>query len=279
MMTIDLFVFLTSFRVSVPQGIIMATRLLQRADKEAPDAVRGAQENLRRVCAKIDGEYTARGTRRKQPKIRDSVAAMANAWRAIQMRVEAWTMMPGEPSDESIEAQGLIDAVHTRGLAFLVGDPAEQWIESRRRLAILTSAEHQDAVHRLIGAPFIASLRKAHLDAGVVLGLIGEADTSDHDEQNYRPLVKELVDAIRDYALQVIAADKASGASDPAHVARLLEPIETQRSRQSSDSSGDDEEQDDPVPAPAPAPQPDVVRDARPANDAAQPAAGERRVA
>lgn len=66
MMTIDLFVFLTSFRVSVPQGIIMATRLLQRADKEAPDAVRGAQENLRRVCAKIDGEYTARGTRRKR---------------------------------------------------------------------------------------------------------------------------------------------------------------------------------------------------------------------
>ena len=60
MTTIDLFAFLTSFRVSAPQGILMATYLDQRADKEPPDAVKRALERMRQVCSVLDEEYAGR---------------------------------------------------------------------------------------------------------------------------------------------------------------------------------------------------------------------------
>lgn len=275
MTTIDLFAFLTSFRVSAPQGILMATYLDQRADKEPPDAVKRALERMRQVCSVLDEEYAGRRAAKKVPKVRDSLAALANAWRSVGSRLESWTTLPGAPAADAEEAQRILNEVVPDGYDFLVGDPGEQWLESKTRLAALNSETNKEGATRLAGAPFVAALRKAHRALGVELGLEGGV-TSERDEQDYRPMVKELISAIRDYALQVCAVARDTSPSDMAHAAFLLEPIETQRMRPTSDTSVDDGEGDQPVPAPAPH---DAVRDATPANDAAHPPASERRVA
>lgn len=276
--TFDIARYVFSFRVSAPQGVLMATRLGKRAPKESPEGVRRALDRVRHASAKVHAEWKLRANARKPAPLRNTMAQFAGAWNALHARLFAWTKLSSEEHTESVEAQELLGAVFPSGLGFLVGDPGEQWLKSEHRVEALTSDVHKEALTRLAGAPFVAAVRTAHLNAGAALGMVGEVaqKTANTD---LRPLLQELVQAIREYALQVIAAADLSKPAEVARVTHLLEPIDMHRARvearaDDEDADGEEEHRDEPAPTPDA-----TVRDAKPANDAPGTPARDRRVA
>lgn len=272
--TFDVSKYVLPFRVSASQGILMSTALRRRVPDAAPEAVRRASERVRKASAKVHAEWKARSQPRKVADLRVPLIAHASAWNALHGRISAWTKFsPGECPESAVAAE-LIAAVFPDKLGFLTGDPAQRWLTSDRKFELVTSEAHGDAFERLAGAFFVTALRRAHQDLGAALGMVGDVRPRP-PSNDLRPLLQDLVQAIREYAIQVVAASDLASSEDIARLKHQLDPIETYRLRGESadvDDTADDEEE------PANGATPSTKLPTQPANDA-RPADDKRRVA
>jgi hypothetical protein len=121
----------------------------------------------------------------------------------------------------ALEIHGLLFA---DGLGFLCLSYPRQHAEAERRLALIDKHELAKDIERLVGEEFLAELRIAHLEYGQALG-IGKAPAPEPEATLVAEPLRALIDAMTDYAIQLVALARAKPARAD-EIRRALTPID-----------------------------------------------------
>ncbi len=101
---------------------------------------------------------------------------------------------------------------------------AEQWAQSERRLALITTDELDDELVSLCGEPYLPLLRQAHLAYGEALGITKRKPSPVEATRVLEPL-RQLKEAITSYARGVIGTMNEDDPESVAAAEQQLEPI------------------------------------------------------
>jgi hypothetical protein len=249
---LDLSLYVTAPRLSVPAAVSLGIALLTAAPKPSPQTVRRAATRLRESVLALQHDW------RRQlgaglgslvaPRVADS--RVDRAMRAMSMRLEALTLLSPSAGPDVEAAQSAYQRLFSEGLRFLTLPYAQQWAHCDRLLSTLDDDEQLAAdVEHLVGETTLAEVRAAQAAYGDALGITTARETTDAVS------LAEPLDAVRNaiigYALQVVAMQNDDPSRIPA-ARKALAPIDELRASQAARGQRPD------APAPA-APTPELV--------------------
>jgi hypothetical protein len=254
---LDLSLYITAPRLSVPTAVALGIALLSATPKPAPQAVRRAAVRVRGAVLELQHEW-----RRHVAAGLESVATprradsrVDRAFRAMSMRIEALTLLDTEASPDVGVARLAHQRLFPEGLRFLTLPYPQQWAHCDRLLATLGDDEALGAdVERLVGDTVLAEVRAAQTAYGETLGI-----TAARESVETVSLVGPL-DAVRSaivgYTLQIIAMQSDDPARLPA-ARKALAPIDELRASQAAQARRADDGNDSAAPS-APTPSVDA---------------------
>jgi hypothetical protein len=248
---IDLSLYVTAPRLSVPAAVSLGIALLSAAPKPAPQMVRRAATRLRESVLVLQQQWRGQlgaglGT---LVAPRDADSRIDRAMRAMSMRLEALTLLSAAAGPDVEAAENAYQRLFPDGLRFLTLPYAQQWAHCDRLLAALDENEELAAdVERLVGETTLTEVRAAQAAYGDALGITTAREATDAVS------LAEPLDAVRNaiigYALQVVAMQS----DDPSRLAaarKALAPIDALRAAQATPARRPDGSSSTPV-TPAP---------------------------
>lgn len=196
-------------RLDVRQGVALAIALLSALPKDATDGMKRTARAVRKATLAMnkawDQKRRAAGAPRPASKARAD-HRVDTAWAALKMRLDACALLPVEAHPKAERAAEISRLLFPEGLEFLKLSMDLEWAESN---ALLGRIAEDDALGKdlvaITGPEFLAEVRAAHEAYGEVLG-ITKAHETPADVAALREPLRELVSAIGDYLLQVVAS-------------------------------------------------------------------------
>ena len=236
--------------LTAEETVTLATKLITTAESAGalPGNARSALDDVRTSLQLLSAELTKRGQLAEdKTAAREADTQLDRVWSAIDRFLSAWAALDG--TELAVEAATLRQRLFPDGLSFLTKNFNAEWAASGQRLEIIAAEKHEGTFDRLGGAPFLASLRRAHEAYGKALGV-----TKAKDAPPAVPQIREARDAVLDdirvYAAQIVASVTRKDPSTEALADTLLRPISTWPTRRGGAASTVDE---------APSPTPDVA--------------------
>ena len=169
-------------------------------------------------------------------------------WSALRGRLDACVQLGDD--DHAPRAEAMLGTIFPTGLDFLKLPYAEEWAQSERRLALITTDELEDELEALCGEPYLPLLREAHATYGEALGITKRKDSPAEAARVREPL-EQLKEAIVSYARGVIGTMNEDDSESVAAAEQQLEPILRARRATASGETTTDEPAE-PVEAPLP---------------------------
>ncbi|HWB75744.1 MAG TPA: hypothetical protein VG755_12340 [Nannocystaceae bacterium] len=232
-------------KLGVGSALSLAKILLRRAPRRSSHAVRQAASDVEQAVAKLEAEWAEQIARRARTDLRPLGRRLDATWGAIRDRLLNYTVFPDD-SPERARAIAIHDLLFPDGLAFLKLAFMYEHAESERRIQLIDARGLAKDLARLVGAGFVEALRATHRAYGEALGIIKTTPVLSPIQLAER--LRALVDAMSDYALQLIALARHDAAiRETVDVA--LAPIDEFRvaaARHAAASRRDDGDADDP---------------------------------
>jgi len=223
-----------------PGSTLSLARALIAAADSQPQRVVAAR--LSRLGAATDALQAA-WVEVSRPEVEDENpqpydVAIDRAWSALRARLEAWAQVDLEPSAANVRV--LEEQLFPTGLDFLQRPYAEQWAQSERRLVLIDGDGLVEDIEQLAGAPFLAAVRKAHLDYGRVLGITGAKEEPPQEVRVIESMRRARA-AIASYARVVVGLTDEDDDEAVERMHARLRPIVDARRPRSSGSEGEGE--------------------------------------
>lgn len=165
--------------------------------------------------------------------------ALDRAWSAFYGWLTAWARLApeGELPVASDEIKNLRARIFDDGLQFTRLPYAIEWVESRKRLALIDEAGRAEAIAALGGAPFLDRLQASHARYGVVLGITEQAPTPE-DGPNLTEGLAALREAMQDVTTKILALREPDAPAIDATIDALLRPIVDWDAKQQTQNGG-----------------------------------------
>lgn len=231
---LDLSLYVTAPRLSVPSAVALGIALLSAAPRPAPQAVRRAATRMRGAVLELQQEWRRQIAAGQMTLTtpREADTRLDRAVRAMSMRIEALTLLP-TVADPDV---GVAQQVHARlfpdGLRFLTLPYSQQWAFCDRLLATLGDDEQLAAdVERIVGETTLDEVHAAQKAYGEVLGITSARESV--DSVSLTAPLDAVRNAIVAYALQVIAM-QSDDHSRLSAARKALAPIDEMRAAQAA---------------------------------------------
>lgn len=231
---LDLSLYVTAPRLSVPAAVALGIALLSAAPKPAPQMVRRAAIRLRGSVLALQQEWRRQlGSGLASPvPPRAADSRVDRAVRAMSMRIEALTLLNAAAGPDVEAAANAYQRLFPDGLRFLTLPYPQQWAHCDRLLATIDEDEQlSNDVEHLVGETTLTEVRAAQAAYGDALGITTARESADAVS------LVEPLDAVRNaiigYALQVIAMQS----DDPSRLVaarKALAPIDELRAAQAA---------------------------------------------
>lgn len=246
---IDMSLYARMFPLDVPTTIALVIRLMgivprskKPQDKDELARIRPAAATLRESTLHLKSTWKVR-EESGVTKLRPLDIEWDAAWSALLARLEPWSIFAhvSAHAEDASRAAELIALLFAKRLEFTQLELNAQWVEGAKRLSWIDEKNLRPQLARLAGEPFVVRIEETHQSLGRALGLLGEAPDPD------LPLVVDLVgakravhDAITDYALQLVAADRTATDELSDQIRSSLATIDAFRPRIHRDAGSDD---------------------------------------
>jgi len=211
------------------EAVALATALLAtRPSKPAPAVVEeGKRVAAARDRARVVAKAAAGGAESVDARAYD--VAMDRAWATFVRRIEDHVELPPARRTDAADAERIYGIVSD--LSILKLNYLAEFAQIGARLDSLKREGLLEVARALAGAPFVDEVLACHGEYGQALGLMAaapaKADVVDRGEARLA-----LVEAIAEYAVQVMAQARAGRSESWAPVAKALGPIADLRDRQ-----------------------------------------------
>lgn len=194
-------------------GIALGHKLLQNAlpapakgKKDPPElaAMRRAQALLKTSLGSLERKWAARDKVTKRPPAKPIDLLADSAWRGSHRRATSWLELPADRYPEVARAKTLIDIFFPTGIDFTTGEFDTQWVETDKRVKRFNEEPALEAEwNALIGASFLAEIRRTHELYGKAIGTTESRPTT--DPAPLLPDIRALQKAMVKYASQLVA--------------------------------------------------------------------------
>ena len=122
---------------------------------------RAALDDVKASLQTLSAELAKRGQLVEDKAVaREADTQLDRVWSPIDRFLSAWAALDGTELAEA--AAALRQRLFPDGLSFLTKSFNAEWAASEQRLAVIDTENHELTFERLGGAPFLASLRRAH---------------------------------------------------------------------------------------------------------------------
>lgn len=165
---------------------------------------------------RMDGQITTLAeawTERAVPIPRQDMRPIDNRedrlFSALRDRLATYRAL--SPSKNRARALEIHELLFADGLGFLCLSYPRQHAEAERRLALIDKHELATDINELVGEEFLTELRVAHMAYGEALG-IGKAPQPEPEAAHLAEPLRALVEAMTDYAIQLLALARAKPA-------------------------------------------------------------------
>jgi hypothetical protein len=203
-------------RLDVRQAFSLAVALLHALPKAAESGVRRSAKALRKATLALQVLWAARERALKAVKSVDKVAVdnrVDTAWGALKMRISGYAMLPPAAYPISARAEALETTLFPDGMSFLKAPMDAEWAVSEQLLKRIDDDKLAVEIDAVAGPDFLIEVRAAHTAYGEALG-ITKAHTVPEDVAALLEPLRALVQAIGDYAIQIVASvDREDAAS------------------------------------------------------------------
>lgn len=199
---LDLLSYMRLPKLDVASALSLAKMLLRRAPRRSSPGVRHAVSGVEAARGKLEAEWVQQIAPRTRSDLRPLGRRLDATWGAVRDRLVNYTVLPDD-SPERARAVAIHDLLFHDGLAFLKLAFMREHAESERRIRIIDERGLAKDLARLVGDRFVQALRDVHRQYGDALG-ITQAVLPPAPIHLAEPL-RALVDAMSDYALQLIA--------------------------------------------------------------------------
>lgn len=172
--------------------------------------------------------------------------ALSAYWAALIGRVDHYCVLPPETYPMVAKAERLLELLAPDGNAALSLAFPACWTTLHTRLAMVDEAGLRGAMVDIAGAPFLATAESALDDFGRALGITAAPAATTED--NLRDLLREFMQAVSDYALQVAATVRRHKPETARAAQAALRPLEELRGmvrRRNASAEGEAEEGDE----------------------------------
>lgn len=256
---LDPVTYVRSPRVGVASGLSLSKMLLTKVPKKPGAGVIWAAKALAVTVVATETAWRAQGKGKAGRNARPADLRLDRAHAVVHGRLSNYEIFAPEDPDR-VRSVELLGRLYPTGLGFLKLAWLEEHAQSELRMQIIEKEGLRADLERLVGKVFMVELVEAHADYGVVLG-ITKASEDEAPKVSMNEPLRAMVQAISDYALQVLAFAKLDVAN-VAKAQRALAPIDAFREAAakrstSGGSSGTGEVaegEDYELPAGAPAP-------------------------
>lgn len=172
--------------------------------------------------------------------------ALSAYWAALIGRLDHYCVLPPETYPMVAKAERLLELLAPDGNAALSLTFPACWTTLHTRLAMVDEAGLRGAMVEIAGAPFLATAESALDDFGRALGITAAPAATTED--NLRELLREFMQAVSDYALQVAATVRRHKPETARAAQAALRPLEELRAmvrRRNASAEGEAEEGDE----------------------------------
>jgi hypothetical protein len=240
-------------RLGVASGLSLSKLLLLKVPKKPGPGVIMAAKALAAAVVSTETAWRTQGRGKPPRNARSADVRVDRAHSTVHGRLAHYEIL-GADHSERVRSGELLVRLYPSGLDFIKLPWIEEHAESERRVQIIEEEELREDLERLVGEAFVEELFEAHAAYGVALGITEPSEEPAPVVSMIEPL-RVLVQAISDYALQVLAFGKLD-AKNVAAAQRALAPIDAFRLAASRRGSGgaavDEEDYELPEGAPAP---------------------------
>ncbi len=214
--------------VDVPSGLALARSLLTAKPADAPEGVEESAATLRAAADALDRSWQVHLSTGERTDSRVSDRRIDNAWAALIERIAPFLRLPPDRTPDVAVASQLMDVLAPDGLAALKTPYLSQWSFLDARLRRLASAGLVEAAERLAGTVFVEEVRQAFEEYGRTLGVTSPQPAATKLPNLLEPL-RDLLDAIDEYTVQVVALVRRGRPATVQLVRDALSPLDNLR--------------------------------------------------
>ncbi|WP_157068754.1 hypothetical protein [Sandaracinus amylolyticus] len=199
-------------------------------DASRDSRVRASARALRASVIALRDAWTAR-VKIGDPDRRAFDAVADASWRALNWALESITLITGTPADDAraTRARAMLERVFPDGLAFTQLTYTSQWAHADRLLAQIDADGLGAELDRLVGAPYLAFIRRAHASYGEALRITEAADAA---TVGVREPLRALQVAVQEYVFALFAEHPPSNPENHPRLRKALAPIDAFRASQ-----------------------------------------------
>ncbi|HTJ84103.1 MAG TPA: hypothetical protein VL400_20430, partial [Polyangiaceae bacterium] len=219
------------------EAIELATALLEAQPKKARGSI--AEEAARMTVARDRAARARAASRSKSSELhaahRDTSVdarafdvAMDRAWATAVRRIQDYAELPVDLYPAAVDAAKVYAIVED--LSILKLNYLAEFAQIGARLDSLKREGLLDDARRFAGGPFVDEVLRRHAEYGLALGAADDATERAHDGDRGEARL-ELVEAISEYAYQVLAEARPGRVDTWKYVEAALEPILVLRAR------------------------------------------------
>jgi hypothetical protein len=212
-------------KLDVRQAVALAIALLSALPKSPTDGMKRTARAMRKATITMKKAWAQKRRVQGTSKPADKVKAdrrIDTAWAALKMRIDACAFLPIEAHPMAPRAGEISQMLFPKGLEFLTLVMDKEWAESNQLLERIEDEGLAAELDAIAGPAFLAEIRAAQVAYGEALGITKAHEAPAETETLLEPL-RELVSAIGDYLLQVVASvDREEAATIRAARAALV---------------------------------------------------------
>jgi hypothetical protein len=225
----ELFPYLQIPPLSCATGTTLANQLLSAVPKDAPPGVRQGADLVAARLRPLMQNMVDRS--QEMSKARSEAAAADKAidaiWSALRSNLESLARLPSKQYPRAARAAKACAAIFPHGLGFVKLPYREEWAHSDVLLTLMDANGISAELDEIVGPEFSGELRRAHQRYGEALGIIKALEQP--EAANMRLLLQDLAEAIRLYAMRVIATVELDRPESFAAAHHALAPIAEHR--------------------------------------------------
>jgi hypothetical protein len=224
---IDVSQYVRAPNLNVSGTIALGASLITALPAKANKAVRTSAQVMRERLVELKDAWKSRGHAAGVDS-RPVDLSVDNAWRALFARLSAWEHMPVTRVSKAVRAQELLGRLFPDGTSFTQLPFQQQWAESDKKLTLMAEEKLEADLVALVGREFVDEVRSTHAVYGEVLGITKSKGPPLSEADLVEPL-RAALNAISEYALQVVAQAKGTDSDELDAFLAALAPIDAAR--------------------------------------------------
>ncbi|MGI5865705.1 MAG: hypothetical protein ACOX6T_27090 [Myxococcales bacterium] len=213
--------------------VSLANALIAHVPKDAPPDVVKAAANIKTAITTFQQRWSSVDA----PSQQDGMAAVLldravdSTVSAVYSRIEACERLPAELFPKAAKATELRLRLFPEGLSFLKKTHTEEWGYCQAIIERIDSEGLAADLEAIAGPEFLQALRTAHENFGRAIGK-NSPRPEEPQSANLLDSMREVSNAIKSYALKVLASVDAENPANIAAARAALKPIDDLREEQ-----------------------------------------------